>query len=455
MIRERSIKSKIMIRKFFLFALFILAAATGLRAQRLYLQVVLRSATNGLDIPVGFNLDGQGLGYDSTWTFNEIHGPLRTPVPFQVEQGEHRWLHWIVKYEDNGKIRHLYELVSNAHSRQPVPPQHSATQPVPPQHGTTQPAPQPGMVIAHLDDSALTFQNGSQQLLRYWFATVNPPAGVDSHFRRSGFIHPLWTPHGQSLTRIQPPDHRHHYGIWNPWTHVLFENDTVDFWNLGSKKGFVRFARFISIENGPVYSEFKALHEHVVLEKDGSEKIAMNELQTVRVYRPADNNNYYYVDITSQLNCATQSPVLLLAYRYGGLGWRATEEWNKNNSEVLTSEGKDRKTADGSKARWCIVQGSLDSLGVGHYGDYGGAVMLSHPSNYNHPEPLRIWPDNSNNRGDLFANFDPTKDRDWLLEPGKTYTLRYRLVVFSGKFNKEQAESAWDYFATPAPIRFR
>jgi hypothetical protein len=309
-----------------------------------------------------------------------------------------------------------------------------------------------GEIIAHRDDSAVTFQNGDQRLLRYWYATVNPPAVVDSHFRRSGFIHPLWTPHGQSLTRIQPPDHRHHYGIWNPWTHVLFENDTVDFWNLGSKKGFVRFSKFISIDNGPIYSEFRALHEHVVLEKDGSEKVAMNELQTVRVYRPAEHGDYYYVDITSQLNCATQSPVLLLAYRYGGLGWRATEVWNKDNSQVLTSEGNDRKTADGSKARWCIVEGSLDSLSPGHYGDYGGAVMLSAPSNYNHPEPLRIWPENSNGRGDLFANFDPTKDRDWLLEPGKTYTLRYRLVVFNGKFSKDQAELAWRNFAMPPPV---
>ena len=30
----------------------------------------------------------------------------------------------------------------------------------------------------------------------------------------------------------------------------------------------------------------------------------------------------------------------------------------------------------------------------------------------------------------MFANFAPTKDKDWLLEPGKIYVLKYRLVVF-------------------------
>ena len=421
-----------MIRNSLLIAVCLMTQGAGLYAQKIaYIQALLPRETSKLDLPASANLDEVDLPYDSAWTLYEMQGDSLLPVAFQVEQSDHRWLHWLIKYRDDRKDGRFikYELVQSKNlSATPLP---------------------FGQIVAHKDDSALTFQNGDHELLRYWFATVSPPAGVDSHFRRSGFIHPLWTPHGQSLTRIQPPDHRHHYGIWNPWTHVLFENDTVDFWNLGSKKGFVRFSKFITIDNGPVYAEFRALHEHVVLKKDGSEKVAINELQTVRVYRPADHSDYYYVDITSQLNCATQSPVLLLAYRYGGLGWRATEVWNKDNSQVITSEGNDRKTADGSKARWCIVEGSLDSLAPGRYGDYGGAVMLSHPSNYNHPEPLRIWPENSNNRGDLFANFDPTKDRDWLLEPGRTYTLRYRLVVFNGKFDKGRAESAWQYFSRP------
>ncbi len=68
----------------------------------------------------------------------------------------------------------------------------------------------------------------------------------------------------------------------------------------------------------------------------------MNELQTVRVYKPEANHDYYIVDITIDLNCASESPVRILEYRYAGLGWRATEKWNKDNSEVITSEGKNR-----------------------------------------------------------------------------------------------------------------
>ncbi|HEU5145388.1 MAG TPA: DUF6807 family protein, partial [Chryseosolibacter sp.] len=160
---------------------------------------------------------------------------------------------------------------------------------------------------------------------------------------------------------------------------------------------------------------------------------------------PKENSNYYIADITVQLNCPG-SAVRLLEYRYGGLGWRATENWTKENSQVLTSEGKTRKDADGSTARWCIVEGILG-------GTNAGAVMMSYPANYNHPEPLRIWPENANrNRGDMFANFSPTKNMDWQLEPGKNYVLKYRFIVFDGALTKEQAEAGWQYFAQPPVV---
>lgn len=124
---------------------------------------------------------------------------------------------------------------------------------------------------------------------------------------------------------------------------------------------------------------------------------------------------------------------------------RATDKWNKNNSEALTSEGKSRVDADGSKARWVIVQGSLDQ-------DYGGVLMMSFPTNYNHPEPLRMWPENMNERGDVFVNFSPTKDRDWILTPGNNYVLKYRLMVFNNKLSKEKAEDAWQAFAHPPKV---
>lgn len=403
--------------------IFLLASLISFSQKIATLEVELSQPPNGLHIPVSVHLDAITFLADSSLSLVEVQNNKTTPVAFQIKNDGYRTLHWLVTPAGNTPAKRTYQLVKGG----------------PKQFDD---------IKATVQDGSVTMQAGNRNLLRYQFKTVYPPAGVDTFYKKSGFIHPLWAPRGQELTRIQPQDHYHHYGIWNPWTHVLYEKDTVDFWNIGDKKATVRFANFAGMNSGPVFSEVDALHQHVVFKKNAGEKVALNELQTIKVYRPENNSDYYIADFISQMTCADKEPFHILAYRYAGFGWRTTQLWDNKNSEVLTSEGKNRKEADGSKARWVIVQGALNN-------DYGGAVLLSYPANYNHPEPLRIWPENQYNRGDMFANFAPTKDKDWLFEPGKTYTLKYRLVVFNGKFDKEKAESAWHYFAYPPKVTIK
>lgn len=365
--------------------------------------------------PVSFRLSKPAPD-DAKLSLVEVRGRDKVTIPFQSNtRGNDREITFMVPPPtSNATGKRIFQLIAKKHS------------------------PTVGAMRAAKSNGSLIISAGNKKLLQYQFETLYPPAGVDSVFGRGAFIHPLWSPHGQVLTRIQPPDHYHHYGIWNPWTHILFEGDTVDLWNLNKKHGTVRFADFKSIQEGPVLSSYRALHEHVVFSKGENEKVILNEYQTVTVYQPEDDA--YIVDIDIELSCATQSPVLLLQYRYAGLGWRTTEQWNNQNSTVLTSEGNTRKNADGSKARWCLVQGTVDGVNA-------GVLMMSSPDNYSHPEPLRIWPENQYGRGDMFANFNPTKDRDWLLEPGKKYKLTYRLLVFNGNFDKGMSEAAWKNFS--------
>jgi hypothetical protein len=415
--------SRIIFGRFASVVVLSLLFTTGFSQKIASFEVTFPTATSGMDIPVTVDLDDVTYVTDSLLSLFEVAGAKRNEIPFQIEQGDPRKLHWVVMTGTAPGARYMFELVQGKPKVQE-------------------------WITATAKDGALTIHKGTSNFLQYWFKTVYPPKGVDTAYKRSGFIHPLWSPHGQELTRIQPRDHYHHYGIWNPWTHVAYEGDTIDFWNINSKQGTVRFADFVSVENGPVFSEFGALHDHVVFKKGGGEKIAMKELQSVRVYAPGGNREYFIADFYIQLNCAGESPVKLLEYRYAGLGWRTTEKWTNKNSMVLTSEGKTRKDADGSKARWCIVQGEIDS-------DYAGVVMMSFPTNYNYPEPLRIWPENQYGRGDMFANFCPTKDKDWLLKPRQNYVLKYRFLVYNDRVGKEKAESAWNYFAYPPKVTVR
>lgn len=409
-----------MLKKLFLILMLSSALFLSANAQKIAaLTFSLPDQRADISIPVHVNLDEITTLPEAEIALVEVVGDRKIEIPYQVENRGQRILYWLAKDASSLKKR-TYELIRRA----------------PKAIGTP--------IHISKEEGALIISAKHKNLLQYNYKTNYPPAGGDTAFKRSGFIHPLWTPNGQSLTRINAPDHYHHYGLWNPWTRVLFEGDTVDFWNLKDKKGTVKFVDFVSVNAGNVYGEYQTLHEHIAFTNQG-EKAAMNELQTVRIYQIDEHQNYYLADITIQLNCASDSPVVLQEYRYGGLGWRATEKWNKDNSETLTSEGKVRVEADGTTARWVILQGNLDQ-------DYGGAVMMSSPTNYNHPEPLRIWPEDSNGNGDVFANFSPTKDKDWVLEPGKNYVLKYRFIVFNDKFSKEKAEVAWQDFAHPPKI---
>ncbi|MDA3821597.1 MAG: PmoA family protein, partial [Bacteroidales bacterium] len=91
-----------------------------------------------------------------------------------------------------------------------------------------------------IDSDEIRFYKNDQDFFRYRRSELLPPEGVDMKYKRSGYIHPLVSPGGEVLTRIQPPDHYHHYGIWNPWTKTHINGREIDYWNLGKGQGTVR-----------------------------------------------------------------------------------------------------------------------------------------------------------------------------------------------------------------------
>lgn len=372
--------------------------------------------------PVAADLGGLKCHLDENYfKLYEIQGQQRRVTPCQLENGTAPRLWWILSGWTKKGEKRAFQLMladsSKAHSE----------------------------VVCDLDAEKLIVKMHDKKVLQYNHAVVQPPEGVPSLFKRSGFIHPLWSPAGHVLTRIQPPDHRHHYGIWNPWTKTHYEGKEVDFWNLGKGEGTVRFAGFLSFVNGPVFGGFKARQEHVDFLARGEDKVALNEVWDVRVWNIGDEEHTAWLwDLTTTLNCAS-SPIDFVAYRYGGgIGFRATEQWTKENSRVLTSEGKTRMDADGTRARWCDVNGQFaDSL-------RSGILFMSYPGNREHPEPMRVWPLNANKgRGDLFFEFCPIRHKSWHLDAGRDYVLRYRMLVYDKAISKERAERLWQDFAHP------
>jgi len=278
---------------------------------------------------------------------------------------------------------------------------------------------------------ALTFQGGPGEL---------PNASIKPVFRQGGYIHPVFTPSGRIVTDDYPPDHFHHHGIWFAWTKTEFQGRHPDFWNVGDGTGKVEFVALDQSWSGPVHAGFKSRNRSIDVSAP-SPVTVLNEQWVVTVYNVGQGSKPYIMfDLVSAQDLATDSPLILPEYRYGGLGFRGHRQWlPKDNCEFLTSEGKDRSNGHSTRARWCHIGGKID-------GHPAGIAILDHPSNFRAPQAMRINPDQP------FFCYSPSLIGDWKIEPGKSYVSRYRFIVYDGASDRVELDQMWNDYASPVRV---
>ena len=382
-----------------------------------------------VDVPLEVRLDGVRLQlHAGALQLYETTGGASAPVASQLEPGDPDELAWLLAGRTRSGAVRTFEL--RVQEARPSPPLSSRK------------------VRVADDGQSLRVTVGEKPVLGYRYTPMPVPEGVRDIYSLSGFIHPLWSPRGEVLTAIQPPDHRHHYGIWNPWTSTEFEGRKVDFWNVGSGQGRVRAAGVLERTSGEVFGGFSSLHEHVDNTGPSGPKVALREQWRVTVWNVAPGREAWVIDFVSRLNPATDQPLTIKAYRYQGFSLRATEKWNDRNATLLTSEGLNKSNANATRARWIDVNGA-SSVPAGT----SGVLFMTNPANFNFPEQLRIWPVGDNRgQANVYVNFNPAQDRDWVLEPGRSYALKYRMFVYDGKITAGEAQRLWIDYASPPRV---
>jgi len=129
----------------FIFLVLCLIIPINSYSQRIAtLEVELAKPAYQLDIPVNVNLDKITYESDTILALYEITGQRRDGIPFQIEPGEIRKLHWVISSGKGSGEKHIYELVRE----QKI---------------------QPEIVKASVSNGTLTIQKGRQNLLQYYF----------------------------------------------------------------------------------------------------------------------------------------------------------------------------------------------------------------------------------------------------------------------------------------------
>lgn len=285
-----------------------------------------------------------------------------------------------------------------------------------------------------------SFKDASGHELFLYHAQINPaPDGTSPLFARSAFIHPLATPAGHVLTGTRPSDHFHHMGLWHAWTETKFRGEKVDFWNLKDGTGLVRFAGYDWRHRGRAWSGFAARQEHIAWPGQDRETKVLEESLVVRAWTTA---RALVLDYDFTQKNVSDAPLELTAYRYGGgLAFRGRPDWVKSTSDYRTSEGKSRKDAFQSRARWVGAQGPTA-------GDAkGSAILLSHPSNPDAPQRLRTWVNDHD--GAIFMNFVPTQEKAMVIEPGASINFRYRVLTMDQALDPSTIEGFWEDYIHP------
>lgn len=279
-------------------------------------------------------------------------------------------------------------------------------------------------------------------VLRYWAKPRPVPPNVDSIYERGGYLHPVRTPSGHVVTGDYSPDHPHHHGLWSAWTKTRFRGRTPDFWNMGDGTGGVQTMALDSTWSGPVQAGLTARHRYV--DRTGPAPVtALYETWTLRVYRVSTGKkhpDYRLFDLAVTQTTASNSPLILPEYRYGGVAVRGPDAWyGSDNARFLTSAGRDRSDGNRSRARWTYFGGTVE-------GRQAGIAMLGHPTNFRAPQPLRIPPDMP------YFTFAPSQLGTWRISPGRPYEAHYRFVTVDGSPDSALLDRLWTDYAHPPTV---
>lgn len=242
---------------------------------------------------------------------------------------------------------------------------------------------------------------------------------------RSNYIHPIYGPKGELLTRDWSKDHPHHRGIYWAWPEVDF----------GSKRGdlhalqivFARPTGKIEHVNGPVFAGIEA--ENVWMWKDSIPIV--REVAVIRAYREL-----------------TSGRIIDLAFRFVALrdsitiARRGTEHYGGLNVRMQTPKGQKISVyTDTSvvvpRRAWSDLSGLFTGAN-----STSGVMVMQHHNNPDYPGDWVQYPDLS-----WCQPTFPASGTRFQLIKGKPLVLRYRVFIHSGTLpNQKLIDSLWDSF---------
>ena len=250
----------------------------------------------------------------------------------------------------------------------------------------------------------------------------------------SAFVGELRTPTGFDCTSTQPADHIHHCGVWWPWKFVEVDGVKYNTWEVQHGQGAHRARSVKTLPQGDGRHEWEFSNETVVKKADGSTLPVIHETARVSLTVGKDATT---LDISLRQK-AVDLPVTIMPNHYSGFSLRGPAEWNQDNSVMTSSEGKGREDANGTPARWLLLNGE------GTDGPVSILILSAAAKLAGKPEKLRVWNSKTQN-GAVFVNFNPVADQALPLDEAHPAVSNraYRIIAADRRIDAATAEQEW------------
>ena len=280
---------------------------------------------------------------------------------------------------------------------------------------------------------------GNKPVLEYVKTEKPVPEGVAPVYRRSGYIHPVFSPSGQEVTGDFPADHAHQHALFFAWTKSRFDGKKTDFWNQAKQMGTIEHRKVLGMKRGTDRVSFSVKHAFVVGRTD-----ALHETWMVTVHRTPED--HFLFDLKSAQQCATDKQFVLEKFHYGGMAFRGRAEWLKERGDpstapadfrFLTSEGKGRLEGNHTRPNWVSLGGKLDD-------QHASVAIFGHPGNFRSPQPVRLHPTKP------YFCFTPAAIDRFTIKPGAPYVSQYRFLVKADAIDAEEINAHWLRYANGA-----
>ena len=269
------------------------------------------------------------------------------------------------------------------------------------------------------DGTALSLYENGNPVLVYHYGLVKPAWPVPEHYTRGCYFHPLYGLNGEILTQDFPIDHFHHRGLFWAWPDSLSGDRKIDVWIL--KDARQHHVSWIKKEPG-TESAFFALVNHWAFD-DTPDTAIMEEKVTFEV--APEKENHRFLDFTLTFTNVSDAVLTLRGAGtdnkgYGGVCFRPDAA--RKPFIFSSAQGVSEEDALMLNSPWADI--SFPEKPGGNI--YSGVAIFQHPVLPGFPHTGWIL------RHYGFLGQSWPHVRDHVMQPGDSFTLKYRLVIHRG-----------------------